>query len=495
MPRFHLTSRNTATLFVLGLTAALAMGCTMPSAEQPPSGLALRVTVPAGATGSAASGLGDVTALELSSGVFRLLIADDVGLASGGSFRSRFRSDAGSIEDDAPSPALSASYIASSLSWTPGQSLSAEFNNLNAGARYAIVVYAELTIEDNPGEFSTAGYYGYTRVLTSAGEVSAAAVNLNASYQDLAAQMLSWYGITLPPRGLPTLLTVPPSFTNPDNDPVIFIVGGAQEGETFVYSLAGPTPLTDEEVPADAAGQAEIPLTGLADGAYTFTVFIRDADGNNGPSSEPYSFVVDTVPPDPPTVDFIANPDFQGTPPNLYTLNQTPTISWTGSGEAGATWEYSIDSGATWTIVTTPSVTLGPLTTGINYGFIVREIDAAGNESGPTPLNEFLYTEGASSTISITNPAVPTFSIDNGGVTLDRSVPPDEWNLVTAPGDGVTITAFDWLVNGVSTSTAQNFTLIATDPSTNLGANTLTLFVQIDGMWYSDSFVFQVVEN
>jgi hypothetical protein len=102
--------------------------------------------------------------------------------------------------------------------------------------------------------------------------------------------------------------------------------------------------------------------------------------------------------------------------------------------------------------------------------------------------------DGSSSTITIDNPAVPTFSIANGGVTLDRSVP-DAWNLDAVAGPGVTITAFDWLVNGVSTSVTQLVTLNSTDPETNLGANTLTLFVQIDGAWYSDSFVFQVVEN
>jgi hypothetical protein len=112
----------------------------------------------------------------------------------------------------------------------------------------------------------------------------------------------------------------------------------------------------------------------------------------------------------------------------------------------------------------------------------------------PTPDPDPDPSEGDSSTITISNPAVPTFVIDNGGVTLDRSVP-DVWNLEATAGPGVTITAFDWLVNGTSLGSGQLFALSSTEPALELGANTLALFVLIDGAWYSSSFVFQMVEN
>ncbi|MCA1755310.1 MAG: hypothetical protein LC641_11565 [Spirochaeta sp.] len=61
-------------------------------------------------------------------------------------------------------------------------------------------MYAELTFDGG----SIERYYGYSRALTNAGEISTATVNLNASYQDLAAQVRDWYEINLPERGFQT---------------------------------------------------------------------------------------------------------------------------------------------------------------------------------------------------------------------------------------------------------------------------------------------------
>ena len=263
-------------------------------------------------------------------------------------------------------------------------------------------------------------------------------------------------------------------------------------GAIFKYTVTGATDIPEVDVPdVGGTGEETITLAVLDEGLHTVTVYYEDVFGNIS-SETTFEILTDYTPPPPPTgVDSV---DLQGLPPNQFTLNPTPTFSWNGSGETGATWEYSIDLGTTWIAVATPNVTLGPLTTGITYALIVREIDAAGNMSGPTPLISFQYTEGASSTITITNPTVPSFSIDTPGLILDRSAAYD-WELTAIPDAGVTIDAHEWLLNGTSKGTGVSLTLNESDPDKVLGANNLTLFVLINGMWYSDSFVFQVVEN
>jgi hypothetical protein len=118
--------------------------------------------------------------------------------------------------------------------------------------------------------------------------------------------------------------------------------------------------------------------------------------------------------------------------------------------------------------------------------------DPPGPVAGSDPATDL--PEDDSTTITISNPSLPTFGIENAGVTLDRSVP-DIWTLEAVVGPGVTVTAYDWLVNGTSLGSAQLFTLSSTEPALELGANTLSLFVLIGGTWYSSSFVLYVVEN
>lgn len=292
---------------------------------------------------------------------------------------------------------------------------------------------------------------------------------------------------TTPPLA-PVFTVTPPSPTNIAT-PSFTVTGEA--GGTFVYSISGATTIPDSDVPDTGADGVEtIVLPLLNDGSNTVSVFQRDLAGNDGPAAD-FTVIVDTTPPPSPTG--LSSPDLLGTPPNQYVQTGTPLFTWIGSGEPGATWEYSLDGGTSWTGTAVENASLA-LVTGTNYQMVVREIDQAGNVSGSTAPITFDVVDGGSSIITIDNPTVPTFSIANGGVTLDRSVP-DAWNLEAVPGMGVTITAFEWLVNGVSKSVAQNFTLNSTDVDTNLGANTLTLFVEINGMWYSDNFVFQVVEN
>jgi len=475
---------------LLILATTFLVACSLPSSGETPTGLALQVRVPASTTQATGNELGsEMEALELVGVDFGLVMVDDRELSSGSAFRTRFSQDVGGLDAGSLVPETGSQYLTRTLSWQPGQNASVQLDDLNPDARYVVVLFAELEIEDPPGVFTVEERYGYTRVLTRAGQTTAALVNLNNTYEVLSGAILGWYGIALPVKGAPDLLTLPPSPTN--NTTPTFTVGGPP-GSLFVYSVAGATVLPEVEVPdTGATGEETIVLPALNDGLNTVTVFIRDAEGSDGPAAT-FDIVVDTIaPPAPSGVD---SADLQGIVPNQYVTTTTPTFFWTGSGEAGATWEYTVDNGVTWVPVAATSVVIPALPIATNYEFLVREIDLAGNISGVPPLITFDVLDGSSSTITIDNPAVPTFSINNGGVTLDRSVP-DVWNLEAAPGPGVTITAFDWLVNGASIGTTQLVTLNSTAPETNLGANTLTLFVLIDGMWYSDSFVFQVVEN
>jgi len=207
VPR-RLTVLRLCGLLVVIVVSILSAACSLPSSHQSPSGLAFRVRVAAGAAQDLTSSSDLIESLALRQAEFRVLVVDDGTLGPGGAFRARFSSDAGSLEDTAPSSVLSASYIASNLSWSAGPPPSAEFDNLNPATRYLIVVYAELEIESSPGIFTTERYYGYTRVTTRAGEVTTTEVSLVASYDDLSAQVLGWYGISLPPRGLSAMIYV-----------------------------------------------------------------------------------------------------------------------------------------------------------------------------------------------------------------------------------------------------------------------------------------------
>ncbi|TVR89618.1 MAG: hypothetical protein EA428_09900, partial [Spirochaetaceae bacterium] len=287
MPRFHLSCRKTATLFVLGLIAALATGCTMSMSQPAPTGLALQARIPAELIDSlmAAAADGQVSSQELQQITYNVVLVDDVELSNGGSARSRLKSD---IEADSPEAAGGAEYLTRIVSWSPGQVASLEVNSLNPDARYLIVVKARLSFSASaPQEV-----FGFTRVQTRAGTTAAAQVLMEASPAPLVAALLNWYGIAVQLEatllGGPALSNLPPLITNQQD---ISFIATAEPGVTFIYSATGPTTIEDTEIEdTDLSGSETIELNELQEGVYTISVRYRDTDGIE---SEPTVFVVE----------------------------------------------------------------------------------------------------------------------------------------------------------------------------------------------------------
>lgn len=285
---------------------------------------------------------------------------------------------------------------------------------------------------------------------------------------------------------VPTISGVPLDPTNTQNGNSATFSGEA--GVDFVYSLSGATTLADTTVAdSDSNGTETVTLPLLNEGVSTLSVFARDAGGNES-SPASYTFTVDVTVATPTGV---ASGDITGAPTE-YTTIPNPTFSW-DAGEAGSEYEYSLDGGTTvagTTLLT--SVTVGPIAPGA-YSFAVRQIDTATNVSGWSTGIPFTYIEPTTVEITLDNPTVPAVVVAGGGATLDRTAG-DIWPLTVTVLDG-TITAYDWWLNGTSQATAGTYDLAANDPATVLGMNTLTLFVEINGRWYSTEILFEVVEN
>ena len=96
--------------------------------------------------------------------------------------------------------------------------------------------------------------------------------------------------------------------------------------------------------------------------------------------------------------------------------------------------------------------------------------------------------------VTINNPTVPTFSLSPTTFTLQLGGGTQEQTITVAPGPDVTISSYEWFVNETSRATSD---IISLDTAANpdwfaLGANTLTLVVEIDGLPYSENFFFTV---
>ena len=308
----------------------------------------------------------------------------------------------------------------------------------------------------------------------------------NAEGNGTLAAPTAAFTVDSTPPTTPTITGVPPDPTNTQGGNTATFTG--DPGVDFVYSLSGATSLGDTTV-ADAGsdGTETVTLPFLNEGATTLSVVARDSGGNES-SPANYSFTVDVTVATPTGV---TGGDVT-TAPTDYTTIPNPSFSW-DAGEAGAEFEYSLDGGTSVEGTTTnTTTTVGPITPGA-YDFAVRQVDAASNVSGWSATIPFTYVEPTTVQITISDPTVPNFTIGGGGATLDRTAA-DVWPL-TVSVIGGTITAYDWWLNGTSQATADTYDLAANDPGTVLGANTLTLFVQIDGRWYSTEILFEVVEN
>ncbi|MDA0182327.1 plastocyanin/azurin family copper-binding protein [Solirubrobacter phytolaccae] len=223
-------------------------------------------------------------------------------------------------------------------------------------------------------------------------------------------------------------------------------------------------------------------LTGLSDGAHTFSVRAKDAVGNLDPSPASRMFTVDTAAP-----NTIIDSGPTGT-----VNTATPALGFSSS-ETGSSFECRLDGpGAatgTYALCTSPR-TVGPLVDGA-YTFSVRATDAAGNVdatpatrtfSVETSLPDTGITAGPSGPTNGTSPSFAFTSTKAGSTFECRLDTPSGAGTFTACTSPQTYTttangAYTFLVrakdaagNLDATPASQSFTVDTVAPDTAIDA-------------------------
>jgi len=439
---FNNHAQGTALLvFLVAILFGLS-ACSLPSANEAPAGLQVQVRVPAIAsqTENAVQG-SEVSSLDLVGVDFGLIMVDDRDLSSGTALGTRFSEDIGSLDATESESSIGAQYLTSTLSWQPGRNASVQFDNLNPGARYAIVLYAELEIEDPPGVFSTEERYGYTRVRTQAGETTAALVNLDSNYENLSDQILNWYGIALPVKDTASVSVTPLTVSATE--------GGA-DGSYDVVLTTQPT--ADVNIALASGGEATPTPTALTfttgnwDTPQTVTVTAVDDAVAEGPHNE---IITHTGTSGDAAYNGIAIADVSVD----ITDNDTPGVSITtlnvSATEGGASGSYDV-------VLTTPPTADVTLT-----------LVATGGESTPTPT-PLTFTTGTWNTAQ----AVTVAAVDDA-VAEGAHIDTITHAATSADGDYNGI-----VISDVSVDITDNddFTVSFNDNQVELGDTNATLF-------------------
>ncbi|MFW5694753.1 MAG: Ig-like domain-containing protein [Alkalispirochaeta sp.] len=297
--------------------------------------------------------------------------------------------------------------------------------------------------------------------------------------------------------------------TNPTNDatPSFTVTGNTTGGSgssdlanVFQWVIDG-TPVTPTfSGPGAMETPFDEPLPTQSDGTYAIAVRQQRNDGSWTASSAAVSITIDTTPP--AQLTGVTSADLQGTAPDQYVTTQTPQFTFGAGEEAGVTIEFTTDGGINWSEAGTAplgSFTLPSLTVANDYEIAFRQVDAAGNVGTSSTAITVDVVDSGSSTITITNPGVPTFSISPTDFTLDVGGDTGVQDRVITIDTIETITAYQWLINGSLEGIGTSFTVSAGTAApaapVTFGANTLTLIVTIGGQQYSDDFFFTVVDN
>jgi hypothetical protein len=175
-----------------------------------------------------------------------------------------------------------------------------------------------------------------------------------------------------------TVDTAPPAVSitgqpaNPTNNANPAFTVSAEEGATLACSLT-PSGGTDAFAPCRVPQS----YSGLADGAYTFTVQATDAAGNVNVAS--YAFTVDTVAPAVPT----------GLTATASSVSEID-LSWTAATDTVGVAGYMVfrDGGTTPIGIVTTGTTFADtgLAPSSDHSYTVVAVDAAGNASAPSAL-------------------------------------------------------------------------------------------------------------
>ncbi|MDZ4254442.1 MAG: cadherin domain-containing protein, partial [Sulfuritalea sp.] len=255
------------------------------------------------------------------------------------------------------------------------------------------------------------------------------------------------------------------SFNSTATDGTAVVIGNTvtvYEGATAVGTATlGTTDVTN--------GYVDVTLTTTlaGDGSHSLTAKVADIVPNTSAASTAYALTLDTVAPTTaPTVALTS--DTGSSSSDGITKVGTLVV---GGIDTGNTAQYSIDAGTTWTSSFTAAE-------GVN-NVLVRQIDAAGNDS-PTASLSFTYdttiatptialtTNSGSTTDFISNDAALTLSAAAGDVT--RSITIDGGTAsgtYTAPTtDGTyTVVVTDTDTAGNTANATLTFTFDTTDPA------------------------------
>ena len=190
------------------------------------------------------------------------------------------------------------------------------------------------------------------------------------------------------------------------------------------------------------------------------------------------------------------------TPPELVTsLSALPadgevTLSWSDPANADGDFDHieithnlaggsiplEIAAGA-------ETATLTGLTNEQAYLFSVRSVDISGNISDAATIAAVPDSVGDSG-IVINPPELTTAEPAILGTSSWISRPAGESMLLSYEVPGYTVASQQWYVDGIYQTGANSWTLFAT--SFAAGTHTLSLFLYIDGHYYTESFTFTV---
>src|SRR5690606_38376522 len=177
------------------------------------------------------------------------------------------------------------------------------------------------------------------------------------------------------------------------------------------------------------------PSVNLSEGSHVLTVRATDVAGNTGPASPGFTINVDVTAPAAPSA-FVVN-DEVGSIRGAVSAGQTTDASQprlTGRGDPGSTiiiYDKGVEVGrvtvaanGTWSV--SPD---SPLTDGA-HSITVREIDAAGNQSGISqPINFIVDTLA---------PAQPVITLNPAGTQVTGTAEPNSTITITN-GSGATV--------------------------------------------------------
>ena len=171
--------------------------------------------------------------------------------------------------------------------------------------------------------------------------------------------------------------------------PVVTITSGPDNlttATTAVFEFAANETVSGYECSLDngafAVCSSPVNYNTLADGAHSFTVQATDLAGNNGQSTAPYTWTVDSTK---PTAVMDPLPVIS---PEKF------TISWSGSDATSGVGSYDIEyqeDGGVWTPLLSGTTDLSVFFTGLanhTYTFHVRATDNAGNVGDWSPTVE-----------------------------------------------------------------------------------------------------------